>query len=102
MEWWSNGVMAGELGLKTPEPQHPSTRFLGILKFRRLHSRRPHLLRFNNGLHSSQILANRGADQQIIKILPLRDFLAGDGQALLYDRGRIGPAFFEAPLQNVS
>src|SRR2546426_8965174 len=34
-EWWSNGVVADELRLKTPALQRSCTPFLGMLKFRR-------------------------------------------------------------------
>src|SRR5439155_6988167 len=42
-----------------------------------------HLLRLDNRLHPPQILGDGGADDQVIEILPLADFLARHAQPLL-------------------
>src|SRR5437899_6705067 len=81
------------------DPVTPKTMFLLIpplLEFRRLRSRRTHLLRFNDRLHPAQILLNRGTNQQIIKILPLGDFLTRNPKTLLNGRLGIRPAFSQA------
>src|ERR1051325_9695538 len=59
---------------------------LAPLKLRRHGTLRAHLLRVHNRLHPAQVLRHARADQQVVEILPLRDFLPRHAQALLNRR----------------
>ena len=65
-----------------------------------LRPRHAHFFRLDNRQHPPQILRNRRADQKIIEILPLRDFLPRDAQPLLDFLRRIRSAFFQPFLQH--
>ena len=58
-----------------------------------------HFLRLDNRQRPPQILLHGGADEKIIEILPLRDFLPRHGQTFLDFRRRIRRAFFQPLLQ---
>src|SRR5678815_2996893 len=53
-----------------------------------------HLFGLNDRLHVPQIISDAGADDQIIEVLPLGDFLPRDAQTFLDDGGTVlAPAF---------
>src|SRR6185437_16243801 len=58
-----------------------------------------HFLRGQNHLNTPQILGNGGADQQIIKVLPLCDLLARHTQTFLDGAFGIRPPFPQPFLQ---
>src|SRR6266404_1143692 len=47
-------------------------------EFRRLRPAGAHLLGFDNREHVPQVLGDRAADQEVVEMFPLRDFLPGN------------------------
>src|ERR1700722_11181442 len=99
---WTSHLVLVSRDAKSPalcaaiEPVTPRTTFIilaiiaafmpkATLKAGRARTFHPHFFGFNNRQRQSQIFRLGTADEQIIEILPLDDFLPGGGNALAND-----------------